>query len=366
MGQTVGRMPDRGDRPTAAVHPTVDRLAAYGWRLLVLAAVVLGILWLLGQLWVLVLAVVVALYLVRMLDVPAAWLRARGAPPAIAALACLGGLLGGLYLVGWLLAPVVADQFESLGPTLSEAVEDVEQWLVEDSPFDLNQQKLDELRAQAGDSVSTALRASSGSLVSGALAAVEALTGLLLAIITAFFLLKDAPRFQQFFLRRLPAEHRPLGAQLGRRAWTTLGGYLKGVALLGTIEGAIIGIAVAVVGGELAWPVALLTFASAFVPIVGAIAAGAVAVLVTLATAGTGPALIVLIVAVGVQQLDNDLLAPVVYGRSLQLHPLVVLFAIVAGGALFGFAGTVLAVPITAVVVNVVVEGRAAVTPRTT
>jgi predicted PurR-regulated permease PerM len=63
-------------------------------------------------------------------------------------------------------------------------------------------------------------------------------------------------------------------------------------------------------------------------------------------------------VAVGVQQLDNDLLAPVVYGRSLQLHPLVVLFAVVAGGALFGFAGTVLAVPVTAAAVNVGSEAR--------
>jgi predicted PurR-regulated permease PerM len=357
-------MADPAPRSTT-VHPTFDRLAAYGWRSLVLAAVGLGLLWLLGRLWVIVLALVVALYIVRILDVPATWLRGRGLPPAIAALLCLAGFLGGLYLIGALLAPIVADQFESLSPTLSDAVEDVERWLVEDSPFELDKEEIDDLRQQAGDAIGTALRSSSGSLVSGALVAFEAITGVLLALVTTFFLLKDAPRFQQWFLRRLPAHRRPLGAQLGRRAWVTLGGYLKGVALLGSIEAAIIGITVAVVGGELAWPVALVTFAAAFVPIVGAIVAGAIAVLVTLATAGTGPALVVTVVAIGVQQLDNDLLAPVVYGRSLQLHPLVVLFAVVGGGALFGFAGTVLAVPVTAVIVNVVVEARAATTPAT-
>jgi predicted PurR-regulated permease PerM len=92
----------------------------------------------------------------------------------------------------------------------------------------------------------------------------------------------------------------------------------------------------------------LITFLGAFVPIVGAITAGAIAVLVTLATAGTVPALIVAGVALAVQQLDNDLLAPVIYGRSLQLHPLVILLGIAVGGALFGFVGTVFAVPVMA------------------
>ena len=72
-------------------------------------------------------------------------------------------------------------------------------------------------------------------------------------------------------------------------------------------------------------PVMLLTFVAAFVPIFGAIAAGVVATLVALVTAGTVPAVIVAVVALVVQQLDNDVLAPFVYGRSLQLHPVVIL-----------------------------------------
>ena len=60
------------------------------------------------------------------------------------------------------------------------------------------------------------------------------------------------------------------------------------------------------------------------------------------------------------QQLDNDLLAPVIYGRALQLHPLVVLLGIAAGGSLFGFVGTVFAVPVLAVTINVLDELRGA------
>jgi predicted PurR-regulated permease PerM len=125
------------------------------------------------------------------------------------------------------------------------------------------------------------------------------------------------------------------------------------------IEGVIIGTTVWLVGGALAVPVAVITFFAAFLPFAGAVLAGTVAVLVTLVTAGFGDALIVLVVAVLVQQLDNDLLAPIVFGKNLQLHPLIVLGAIVAGSTLFGAFGAVLAVPITAVVINVLAEYRA-------
>jgi predicted PurR-regulated permease PerM len=97
----------------------------------------------------------------------------------------------------------------------------------------------------------------------------------------------------------------------------------------------------------------ILTFLAAFVPILGAIVAGIVAVLVALVTGGVTTAVIVGIVALAVQQLDNDVLAPWVYGRSLALHPVVILVSVVGGGALFGIAGTLLAVPVVAVAVAV-------------
>ena len=157
----------------------------------------------------------------------------------------------------------------------------------------------------------------------------------------------------------VPEERRPLARRLAARAWRTLGGYLRGSATLGVIEGIIIGTTVWIVGGALAVPVAVITFFAAFLPFAGAVLAGAVAVLVTLVTAGVTPAIIVLVVAVLVQQFDNDLLAPVVFGKNLELHPLVVLAVIVAGSTLFGAFGAVLAVPVTAVGLNVMAEWRA-------
>jgi predicted PurR-regulated permease PerM len=102
----------------------------------------------------------------------------------------------------------------------------------------------------------------------------------------------------------------------------------------------------AIVGAPLAVPVAVLTFFGAFFPVVGAIVAGAVAVLVTLATAGLGPAIVLLVVVIVVQQLDNDLLAPFIYGHSLQLHPAAVLLALATGATLGGIVGAFVAVPL--------------------
>jgi predicted PurR-regulated permease PerM len=341
------------------VHPVVERLAAYAWRLLVIAAATVAVLWLIGRLWVVFLPLVIAMFLTRALAWPTARLRQFGWRPALAALVVLIAFVtavgGTLTLVG----VAVRGQADKLGPTVSRSVDDVENWLVEDSPFDVSRADLERFRADARDAFADTVRSSSGTLLSGAIVAVEIVVSVVLGLIITFFALKDGDRFGRWATGHVPVEQRALVERLGARAWDTLGGYLQGAALLGLVESVVIGLTVAIVGGRLAGAVGLFTFAMAFIPFAGAIVAGVLAVLVTLATAGAGGALVVLIVALVVQQLDNDLLAPLIYGRSLQLHPVVILLAVAAGGALFGLPGTFLAVPVTALALNVLAEWRA-------
>jgi putative heme transporter len=353
---TPSRAP-RSDRPL--VHPVVARLGAYAWRLIAIGIVGWALLKLISVLWVLLLAAAVSVLLSRALDPVARGLRRLHWPNALVAATTLLGFLAALAGIVALLVPSIVDQFEDLGPTLEDAVEDIEDWVVNDSPFDVTQQDIDDFRNEADDWIGENAQSQSGTVVSGAVVAVEALTGILLALITTFFILKDGDRFCRWVLTYVPEERRPLARRMATRAWQTLGGYLRGSATLGVIEGIIIGTTVWLVGGELAIPVAVITFFAAFLPFAGAVLAGAVAVLVTLVTAGFGPALIVLVVAVLVQQFDNDLLAPIVFGKNLELHALVILAAIVAGSTLFGPFGALLAVPVTAVGINVVAELRA-------
>lgn len=349
--------PARAERPL--VHPLVARAGAYAWRIIGIGIVGWALLELLTALWVLVLAGAVAVLLGRALDPVANVLRRRGLPGALVATVPLVGFIVAVVGIFSLLVPVIVDEFSDLGPTLEDAVDDVEDWLVDDSPFDVSRQDVEDFRDEARTRVSDSLESQSGTVVSGTVIAFEVITGLVLALITTFFLLKDGDLFGRWLLTFVPDQRREVARRMSARAWRTLGGYLRGSATLGVIEGIIIGTTVWLVGGALAIPVAVITFFAAFLPFAGAVIAGAVAVLVTLVTAGFTPAVIVLVVAVLVQQFDNDLLAPIVFGKNLELHPLVVLAAIVGGSTLFGAFGAILAVPITAMTINVIAEWRA-------
>jgi predicted PurR-regulated permease PerM len=355
MTSTSDPTDPRGDR---RVHPIVERLGAYAWRLIAIGIVAWAVLHLLDQLRLVVFPVAVATLLTVVLSAPAQWLRDRGARPLVATWAVFGGFIVVLVAAGFLIIPSMIDEFGDVGPAVTDAYDDVEEWVLEDSPFDVDQQRLEELQEQAGDAIRRAASGSGAVVVQGAVLALEVVAAIVLALVLTFFFVKDGPRFQEWGLRRVPAARHDVVRRMAARAWTTLGGYLRGSALLGVVEGIIIGVTLWIVGASLVIPVAVITFAAAFVPLVGAVVAGIVAVAVTLATVGPGAALIVGIVAIVVQQLDNDLLAPFIFGKALDLHPVAILLVIASGATLAGLMGTFLAVPTAAVIINVLAELR--------
>src|SRR5690606_8442540 len=116
-----------------------------------------------------------------------------------------------------------------------------------------------------------------------------------------------------------------------------------------------------ILGVPLVLPLAVLVFLGGLIPIVGAVASGAVAVVVALADQGPVTALLVLGVVLLVQQLEGNLLEPLIQSRTIKLHPLLIILAVTAGGVLMGVLGAFLAVPLAAVVARVVdnLRGRA-------
>ncbi len=340
-------------RSRARVDPRIDLLAAYSVRFIVIGVVGLALLWLLRELRVVVAAVIVAVILTRILAPVARWLRNHGWRPGLAAIAVVVGFLLALAGLAAALTPVVADEVDSLGPTLDEALVQIEDWLVEDSPFDVDRGALERLRDRAEQAVDRMLDVSGETLIDGATIAGEILAASLLALVLTFFMLREGGRFVDWSLGWFRPQRRARLRRAAEQGWETLAGYLRGVAILGFVEALIIGLTLLVTGAGLVAPVMLLTFLLAFIPIVGAIVAGVIAVLVALVTANVWAAAIVAAVVIIVQQLDNDLLAPVIYGRALALHPVVILLSLAAGGALFGLVGTILAVPVVAVSTNV-------------
>jgi predicted PurR-regulated permease PerM len=340
-------------------EPRVDHrvawLAAYSWRLLIIAAAVLAALWVMRLLAPVLVPAVIALFLTRLLTpVNEVFRRRIRIRHGLAAAATMLVLIAGLVGFSFLIVPPIADEASTLGLTLQEALDDVEDWLVE--TFDVSRGAIENLRSRAADEFRALLNASEGRFIDGATFAAEIVAGLFLALLLTFFMLRDGASFAGWAMGRLRPDHHERARRAAARGWYTLGAYLRGAALLGIVESIAIGLALLFAGGSLVVPVMILTFFAAFVPIVGAITAGVVAVLVALVTGGVGSAAIVAIVAIAVQQLDNDVLAPWIYGRALTLYPVVILVSVVAGGALFGIAGTLLAVPVVAVAVNVFKE----------
>lgn len=328
--------------------PVLKTASEVAWRVLIIALAVLAVGFAVGRLRFVVLPVFIALLLTTLLAPVASWMERRGVPTLAAAATVFFGFLGAIVLAGLLIVPAVIDQFQDLGPTVSEGVDDVEKWLIE-GPADLDQEQIDRYREQGRERISAFLGSSSGQVVAGAVAVFEGLAGGVLALVLTFFFIKDGRRFQRWARAHVPARHEDVTAALGRRAWGALTGYLRGAALIGLLEGIILGVTLWIVGAGLAVPVAILTFFGAFFPIVGAVVAGIVAALVALVGGGVSDMIIVGIVAIIVQQFDNDLLAPLIYGRLIHLHPVVVLLALAIGGTLAGIMGAFLAVPVAAV-----------------
>ena len=124
---------------------------------------------------------------------------------------------------------------------------------------------------------------------------------------------------------------------------------MRGTALVALIDAVFIGVGLAVVGVPLALPLAVVVFVTAFIPVVGATVAGIVAALVALVTNGLVDALIVVVIVVVINQIEGNILQPIIMGRTLSLHALVVLLALTVGTLVGGIFGAVLAVPYTAV-----------------
>jgi putative heme transporter len=343
--------PDAPGWDREAAPDAVRRMRRLGetclW-LLVIAATLIAFFWAAGKLKVVILPVGLALVLATFLHPPTELLRRRGLPDALAALIVLVVslvVLGGLVA---LLAPRTIEEFGELDAGVLGGVETIQRWLIE-GPLDFSPEQVDEAVGQ----LEQQLRDSAGDLgrgaVTGALLLVEAIAAGLLAIVVLFFFLKDGGRIWEWLCGLAPPRRRNATREIGARSWTALAGFLRGQAVVAAFDAIFIGLALVLIGVPLVLPLVVLTFFAAFVPIVGAISAGAAAVLVALVFEGFVPALLVLAAIIAVQQIESNIFEPIVVGRSVKLHPLVILLAVALGLAIAGIIGALVATPLVAV-----------------
>jgi predicted PurR-regulated permease PerM len=339
---------DRRSAPEDGVPNGLRTAAAWSWRLIVVITGFYVLLYAAAYVAVVIVPVIVALLLAALLQPGGAWLVRRGWPRSLAAFTMLVVGLGVVAGIITLVIQQIAAGFTDLAEQVSEGIVQVQTFVVRTFPI---------TRGQLEDAVTTlqqTLVDNQETLASGALTTAatvgEVFTGIVLALFTLFFFLKDGRSIWLWIVGLFPSESRAYLDEAARRAWRTLIAYVRATAAVALVDAIGIGVGLTVLGVPFVIPLSALVFLGAFIPIIGSFLAGTVAVLVALVSEGPITALIAFGIVVAVMQLEGHVLAPLLLGRAVHVHPLAVVLAIAAGLLIAGIFGALIAVPTVACV----------------
>ena len=337
-------MPDFADE---AVTPQVRKAAAWAWRLVVLAAAAAVLFWLVQRFVVIVVPLALALILTALFLPAVDWLHRRRVPRSLAVILVF---LLGLGALGGLLTFVVTRFIEGLPHLVDQitvSIDSLRDWAA-NGPLELGQQQIN----NAVDSAIGTLQQRQAEITSGVMSTASALakfvTGFFITIFMLIVFLHGGRSIYEFVTRIVPVQVRERVRDAGRSGFTTLTGYVQGTFVVALVDGVGIGIGLLVLGIPLALPLASLVFLGAFVPFVGAMVTGFLAVVIAVLAKGWLYGLFTLGLVLAVQQLEGNVLQPLIMGRAVRLHPLAVLVALTAGGVVAGIIGVLLAVPLLA------------------
>lgn len=330
-------------RSTWEVPSWLTRLAAIGWRVFVTIAFGAFVVAFAVYLSTVTLSILFAVIAVATLGPFDERLRARGWGGAKAAGGSIGVAVlvvaGALLLIALALIPFLIDltQFLHVGlerlnaelasanvpadavATIDQAVQQVEAWL-----------------SQQASAIVDAL--------------VEAGTIVMLGLFLTFYLLLDGRKGWDVGLSRLGGWQRDRIRDAGEEAMRRAGGYVRGTAVIASVDALLSFVVLTVIGVSLAGPLAVLVFAAGFIPYVGGIFVAGILLLAGLAVGGVPSALFLLLIVVALKVVERRRLASFLSDRTLGLHPAVILLALLIGFTMGGLAGMFVAVPTVAVV----------------
>ena len=345
--QDLSREPvDRGE----VIASDGRTAAAWALRFIIVVAATAILLYLLKWVWMGLLPILLALIVSTVLWPPVRWMRDHKVPASLATFITLigfFGIIGGIFAA---MAPTVKSQGSELVRQTEQGLNQIVDWLKQRDLAFLEPEKIQE----TVDQVTAFAKGQASNIASGVFSGLGAIasvgTTLALTLVLTFFFLKDGDRF-------LPWVRKYTGVRAGwhltevcSRSWNTLSGFIRTQAIVSGVDAIFIGLGLLFLGVPL-WPVlAVITFFAGFIPIVGAISAGALAVIIALVSNGFMNAVFALILIIAVQQLEGNILQPILQSQAMGLHAAIVLLAVALGGTIFGIVGAFLAVPVAAVV----------------
>jgi predicted PurR-regulated permease PerM len=334
-------------RPSARDGDTpVDRrengVTARGvWIVLINVLALVATLYALWKLRLLVSWVLVALFMALALQPAVWWLTRHHFRRGLAVLVVFVVLFA---IVGVMLAtvvPMLIDQGRELVTRSPDLIERVRQWgpvRWVDQRFQILERLQEAIRGGGGNVAQPALAAARGLLLG--------VTGTITVVVIAIFMLLFGDEVLRKALGWVPPRRRQHGIDISGRMRRVVGGYVAGTLVVASVGGLVMGTTLAVLGVPYFVPLGLLMIVLGIIPFVGSVIGAVLCVGTTFAEVGVQPALICAGVYLVYQQVENQVLQPVVQKRTLQMNPLIIMLALLAGTGVAGILGTLLALPV--------------------
>jgi len=321
--------------------------------LLVIGLLVWGGALLVARLSEVVLPVFAAFLLTAALQPLRDFLVGRGTPAWLAASVCLLFLV---VVVGGLMT-LVAMQVVAHWPELStQTVAGFRTFMtwINVGPLHVSQAQLNQWLNSLTQFLSTQSSNIASLAASVGTSIFKFLTGLIMCLFAIFFFLKDGDRFARTLRRWVPDGMKPVAVPAASAGWASMVAYVRAAVTVAACDGAGAGLGALILGSNFWVAIMALTFVFAFVPMLGALVAGGVGSIIILATLGWVKALIMLAIFVVVLETEVHVMQPLLLGRAVDIHPLVVLLSIAVGMVIAGVPGGVFAIPLVALIAGVV------------
>jgi predicted PurR-regulated permease PerM len=340
-------------------------LGFMAWLLVGVAAFLVGAIWLLTLTQTIVLPVITAGIVAAVLSPLVGYLERHRVPRGAAvAIVFLLIVAAGALVVVMVLAGVTGES-GNLNGHLQSAADKIQTALKD---LGVSSNSAEHATDDSGSGLTTAFHALLDGLGKGLSALASLAVFLSFTLLSLVFLLADGPKIRRWTERHLGLPPR-LAHTITGRILTSLRGYFVGVTIVAAFNAVVIGLGALLLGVPLAGTIAVVNFVAAYIPYLGAWTAGGFTVLIALGGQGTEAAIAMAVIALLANGMLQQIIQPIAYGAALGIHPLAVLIVTIAGGALFGTVGLVLAAPLTSAAVKIsadVARARAPVGERPT
>lgn len=334
--------------------------AAWAWRLIVIGVAVAALIWLISQISVLVVPLLIAILLASLLQPIVNKATAVGMPRGLGVAATLIMLLCAVGGLVWLIITQFSKGFSDLRVKAQNLWADVLAYL-DASPLNVDVHHLEISMTQVWRTVEQhQARIWTGAL-DVASGTANFFAGALLAFFALIFLLLDGRRIWFWVLGFFPAKAHAAVDTAARAGWVSVGQYARVQIFVAFVDAVGIALGALILQLPLVVPIGIMVFLGSFIPFLGAIVTGAIAALIALVYNGPTAAFIMIGIVLLVQQIESNILQPLIMGNAVRVHPLGVVLAVSMGALVAGVPGALFAVPIAASansIVNTLAAGK--------